>query len=246
MFSQDGKSQAANLRGDHVCFFGAQETHAIHWRTEAPMVWIFVDGDYLQQLGFGNLTGVTCVAFETLIRRDLSLFRLAELFNDACVNQEAVVRLYVEAKATLLATRLLRAHFGTSVPINDSGVGLHAAAFQKVIEYVRVKLTVPESRKRHLPAPASREELSNSALARVAGQSEHHFIRQFKIRAKKTPQEFVMQCRLDKAEELIVGQRYSPKEAAYAAGFCEPGHFYRRFKKRYGHSPHDLLKQRGP
>lgn len=243
-YSLDGEYRAASLRGNQVCFFGAQESHTIHWKSEAPMIWIFVDGEYIQQLGFSSVTGVSFVELESLIRRDLSLFRIAELFHEACLKQEALIRLYVEAKATLLATRLLRAHFGSPAPVNDAGIGLNAAAFQKVTEYVRVKLAVPESRKRHLPAPASREELSNRALARVAGQSEHHFIRQFKVRTLKTPQEFVMQCRLDKAEELIVTQHYSPKEAAYAAGFCDPGHFYRRFKKRYGQSPHDLLKQR--
>jgi AraC family transcriptional regulator len=76
--------------------------------------------------------------------------------------------------------------------------------------------------------------------------SEHNFIRQFRQLTQKTPQEYVMHCRLDKAEELIVAHGYSPKEAAYAAGFCEPGHFYRRFRQRCGRSPHELLKQLRP
>lgn len=238
-----GTARKIFLVGEYVCFFAAHESHSIHWKSESPMVWIFVDEGYLRQIGMSTVTGVTCVELRQLIRRDLTIFRLAELFHEACVVLEEVVKLYVEAQGTVLVTRLLRAQFGAVTPNANRNNSVNLGAFEKVRNYVREKLAVPESRRAHLPAPAAREELSNTALARVAGQSEHHFIRQFKARTRKTPQEYVMQCRLDKAEELIVAQHYSPKEAAYAAGFCEPGHFYRRFRKRYGQSPHDLLKR---
>lgn len=244
-WSDGGTLQKVVLRGEHVCFFGPNEAHSLNWRSEAPMVWIFVDRDYLQQIGFEGIRGVTCVELVQLVRSDLGIFRLAGLFHEACLEGIKPVPLYVEAKGTLLATRLLRAYFAPASSANGHG-GLNLAALQKVQDYVQAKLTVPANRSRHLPAPATREELSNAVLARIAGQSEHYFIRQFKKRIKKTPQEYVMQCRLDKAEELIVTQNYSPKEAAYAAGFCESGHFYRRFRQRYGQSPHDLLKQSRP
>lgn len=245
-FFENGVARTIKLSGENVCFLGAREVHSVRWKNESPMVWIFVDEDYLRQIGFDRVSGVTCVALARLVRRDLSIFRLAGLFHDACTSHENIVPLYVEAKGTLLASRLLRAQFGVATPNANGNGGLGLGAFEKVRDYVQAKLTIPEKRYRHTPAPASREELSNAALARVAGQSEHHFIRQFKMRVKKTPQEYVMQCRLDKAEELIVAHGYSPKEAAYATGFCEPGHFYRRFRARYGQSPHDLLKQSRP
>lgn len=234
------------LLGEHACFLGAHEVHSIRWKNESPMVWLFVDSEYLRQIGFEQVSGVTCVELVRLVRQDLSIFRLAGLFYEASMAQEKVVRLYVEAKGTLLATRLLRAQFGTSTPRENGSGGLNMSAFEKVRDYVRTKLAVPENRHHHTPAPPAREELSNATLARIAGMSEHHFIRQFRQRTKKTPQEYVMHCRLDRAEELIVALGYSPKEAAYATGFCEPGHFYRRFRERYGHSPHELVKQPRP
>lgn len=245
-WTENGSPRSAILRGEHACFLGANVAHGIHWKTEAPMVWIFMDRDYLKQIAFDQVTGVTCVELVRLIRVDLGIFRLAGLFHEACIEGTKLVSLYVEAKGTLLATRLLRAQFGDVVPLANGQSGLNAIAFQKVQDYVQSKLAVPESRFRRAPAPASRDELCNEVLARIAGMSEHHFIRQFGERIKKTPQEYVMQCRLDKAEMLIVAHGYSPKEAAYATGFCEPGHFYRRFRQRYGQSPHELLKQPRP
>lgn len=244
-WTDNGMPRQVTLRGENVCFIGPNEAHGLNWRSEAPIVWIFVDHDYLRQIGLEGIRGVMCVDLVRLVRVDLSIFRLADLFHEACLEVSKPVPLYVEAKGTLLATRLLRAQFGPVSAPNGHG-GLNLAALQKVQDYLQSKLAVPEGRPRHLPAPASREDLSNAVLARIAGQSEHHFIRQFKERVKKTPQEYVMQCRLDKAEELIVARHYSPKEAAYATGFCEPGHFYRRFRQRYGRSPHELLKQSHP
>jgi len=243
-WSESGRQRKILLCGEQVCFFGPGEVHHLHWRIEAPMVWIFVDSEYLQQIGFKYIQNVTCVELTKLVRRDLSILRLAELFYEACRAQTKSVPLYIEAKGTLLATRLLRAQFAPEAPPSGRD-GLNFPALQKVLSYVQGKLAVPGNGSRHVISSASREELSNVVLARVAGMSEYHFIREFRKRMKKTPQEYVMQCRLDKAEELIVTQHYSPKEAAYAAGFCEPGHFYRRFRQRYGQSPHDLRKQSG-
>jgi len=241
-WSKNGQEQRTPLRGEQVCFIGPEEMHGLHWRTQTPMVWIFVDHDYLEQIGFQHIQGVTCTELVKLVRHDLGIFRLSRLFYEACFEKSKPVPLYIEAKGTLLATRLLRAQF-TPIASTEAREGISTPALQRVFDYIHSKISVPESRSRHLPAPAPREELSNAVLARIAGQSEFHFIRQFKERMKTTPQDYVMQCRLDKAEELIVAQHYSPKEAAYAAGFCEPGHLYKRFRQRYGKSPHDLRKQ---
>jgi|SRR5882724_2571349 len=67
---ENGTTRTVTLRGEQACFFGSREAHGIRWKTEAPMVWIFVAEDYLQQIGFDHITGVTCVELVRLIRHE--------------------------------------------------------------------------------------------------------------------------------------------------------------------------------
>lgn len=67
-------------------------------------------------------------------------------------------------------------------------------------------------------------------MARSAGISPYHMIRQFKTACGLTPHQFQIQCRVRKAQKLLEEGK-SATEAAYAAGFCDQSHLDRCFHK---------------
>lgn len=67
-------------------------------------------------------------------------------------------------------------------------------------------------------------------MARWAGVSKYHMIRQFKAACGLTPHQFQIQCRVRKAQRLLEEGK-SVTETAYATGFCDQSHFDRCFQK---------------
>ncbi len=59
-----------------------------------------------------------------------------------------------------------------------------------------------------------------------------------------SPVEFVRDIRVKRALQYLESGQYSVSEAAYQAGFNNPHYFSQCFKKKYGCSPSEFLKQR--
>lgn len=81
-------------------------------------------------------------------------------------------------------------------------------------------------------------------LARIAGLSRFHFIRQFKLAFGVTPMRFVENERMRRAKAMILEGKLSVSEIAMALGYSEHSHFTRRFKAKTGVSPTEFARAR--
>lgn len=71
--------------------------------------------------------------------------------------------------------------------------------------------------------------------------STFHMIRQFKKEVGLTPHQFQIQCRIRKAQKLLLSDR-TIAEVALDTGFCDQSHFVRCFKKIVGITPASYKK----
>ena len=71
--------------------------------------------------------------------------------------------------------------------------------------------------------------------------SSFHMIRQFKKEVGLTPHQFQMQCRIRKAQKMLLSNR-TIVEVALDTGFCDQSHFVRCFKKIVGMTPASYQK----
>lgn len=69
-----------------------------------------------------------------------------------------------------------------------------------------------------------------------------HFKRVFKDYTNRTPYQYLVNIRLDKAKEILKKGDYSMEEAARLCGFINPGHFSTVFKRNVGMSPSEYRK----
>jgi AraC-like DNA-binding protein len=72
--------------------------------------------------------------------------------------------------------------------------------------------------------------------------SQYHFIRMFKAHTGKTPHQYLLKLRLQKAEELLKSGQYKVDEVAKVCGFLSTGHFITFFKKIKGLTPLEYKK----
>jgi AraC-like DNA-binding protein len=86
--------------------------------------------------------------------------------------------------------------------------------------------------------------LDLAVLAEAAGMSNYHFARAFKHTTGRTPHEYVMAHRLERAATLISGTSRSVTEIAFECGFSTPSHLTSQFRGRFGVVPSEWRRVR--
>jgi transcriptional regulator GlxA family with amidase domain len=83
------------------------------------------------------------------------------------------------------------------------------------------------------------EKITNAALAEIAGLSICHFARVFKHTEGMSPHQYVLHCRVNRAQELLAGTEMPLSEIAIAAGFSDQSHYTRCFREIIGVTPRE-------
>jgi transcriptional regulator GlxA family with amidase domain len=119
--------------------------------------------------------------------------------------------------------------FAGSGDVVDSGEvqvpargGLPPRAFRRVREYIFAH---------------SAENISNRALAQLAGLSSSHFARAFKQSAGVSPHRFVLTSRVERVKHLLAETDLPLAQIAVTAGFADQSHCTRRFRELVGMTP---------
>ncbi|HEX8896243.1 MAG TPA: AraC family transcriptional regulator [Terriglobales bacterium] len=165
---------------------------------------------------------------------DRFLFRDAELGNicrKLCreMNLRSMAdRLYVETLAIEIASLLLREYSTTRTAEKRlPRGGLTHRDARRVTEYVEANLG---------------RALTLRELADVAELSTHHFLRMFKRTVGLTPYQYVLERRVERAKELLHGQRTSLAEIGLCSGFSNQSHFTSAFHRVVGTTPAEFQK----
>ena len=81
------------------------------------------------------------------------------------------------------------------------------------------------------------KNLSNAELLAITNLSPYYFIRLFKKETGKTPHEYLLHLKIEKAKEMLTYSSYSIAEICFLCGFSEHSHFSKVFRKITGTSP---------
>ena len=81
------------------------------------------------------------------------------------------------------------------------------------------------------------EELSVEKLAKMVYLSQNHLTRSFKKKYGKTIVEYISDCRLNLAEELLKNTNLTVTMVSAKVGYPNYAYFTKQFKKHSGHSP---------
>jgi AraC family transcriptional regulator len=131
-------------------------------------------------------------------------------------------RLYGEALANALAVYLLKRYAAKPQTPKVYRGGLPRYRLNRVLDYITENLS---------------GDLALSQLAAVAGMSPHYFAELFRQSTGSAPHQYVLLRRIEHAKERLRDPTRSVTEAGFDAGFQNPSHFARVFRKMVGISP---------
>jgi AraC-like DNA-binding protein len=127
--------------------------------------------------------------------------------------------LYTRPRLNALASLSQRA------PTAQARGGLPPGAMRRVREYVDAHLG---------------ESMDLAELAAIAGLSVFHFARQFKQSAGVTPHSYLVQRRIERAQDMLARTDLALSEIAVAAGFSDQSHLARHFRQLLGTTPREF------
>lgn len=79
--------------------------------------------------------------------------------------------------------------------------------------------------------------ISLAKLSEIAGLSVWHFAHAFKETVGMAPHAYLLQRRVERANEMLATTNHTLSEIALAAGFTDQSHFARHFRRRFGDTP---------
>jgi AraC family transcriptional regulator len=131
-------------------------------------------------------------------------------------------RLYAESLANVLAVHVLR-NYTASVQQGRALVGgMSGRRLKLVLSFIDANYG---------------RDLSLAELAGAAGMSTFHFSREFKKTMGKTPHQYLMKLRIDRAKMLLSQSEMPLIEVGLRSGFSHQSHFTRLFRKLTGTTP---------
>ena len=93
--------------------------------------------------------------------------------------------------------------------------------------------------------PLQNNKIDIAQIALENGMSQKKFRSVFKSIMKKTPKEYIIGCKIEKAKELLQTGRYQVSEVAYMLGYDDVFYFSKLFKRKTGTSPKNYIGKRG-
>ena len=137
-------------------------------------------------------------------------------------------RLFVESLRNMLAVHLLRhysslSHHPDPPPVRGLSVPKLLRAIEAIQDHMEVGITLNE-------------------LAEATGVSASHFEVLFKRSTGASPHRYLIQCRVERAKELLRDEDLSLAQVAAQTGFCDQAHLTRHFKRIVGVTPSGYRK----
>jgi AraC family transcriptional regulator len=86
------------------------------------------------------------------------------------------------------------------------------------------------------------QKITNDALAQIAGLSTAHFYTVFKQTEGTSPHRYVLQCRVERTQQLLTSTEMSVAEIADAVGFSNQSHCIHYFREIVGVTPSEYRR----
>jgi AraC family transcriptional regulator len=222
----DGQLQRGRFLTGNVAIYPAGVDYTLRWEQESEFILLGIDPVVVAQSAIDLLETETVELMPLLTAQDPMIHSMALVLKAELEASKPGGRLYAESIAHTLTIHLLRNYSVRQQPSRIATPhGLPKHKLNQAIDYIQDSL---------------HRDFSVSDLADHLQISLYYFSRLFKQSTGLSPYQYVMQCRLEKARDLLQHSHLTIAQIAYTTGFANQSHFTQQFKRHYQITPQKL------
>ena len=215
-FSATGTEVKTKGGRGNLCITPAGQTISAEWNRQIDNLGMFIDPALIKRTAVENGLAENFEFAEIYKQSDPLIQHLGLTLLSEAESATRSGRLFSDSLIQTLTLHLLT-HYGTSSPaIQPVTGGLSGYKLGRVIEFIDENLD---------------EDLGLAEISAVADLSQFHFSRAFRKSTGMTPQQYLMQQRIERAKELLAKKDLPIVEISLRTGFKNQSHFTSLFRK---------------
>ncbi len=202
--------------GGNLCITPAGQAISARWDKPLQNLGIFFQASFISGVAAENGFSPNVEFVEVYKDTDALVQTLGVTLLESAAAEEPLGRLYTDSLIQTLTLHILSKYTTASKKRALANGGLSGYRLRRVVEHIDANLD---------------DEISLADLAAVAGLSQFHFSRAFRKSTGKTPQQFLMLRRVERAKQLLERADLPLVEVSLRSGFKNQSHFTTLFRK---------------
>ena len=214
--SANGRHISTKGSRGNLCITPAGQPIGAVWNSKLDNLMMMFDADYIDRAAAELDFGGRFEFAEVYKEQDPLIQHLGLALLDDADSETPSGRLFTDSLLQTLTLHLLT-NYGTDKPATQTvGGGLSGYKLRRVKDFIAANLD---------------SDLSLAEISAIADLSQFHFARTFRKSTGLTPQQFVMQQRIERAKELLATEDLPIIEISLRTGFKNQSHFTSLFRK---------------
>ena len=186
-----------------------------------------IDREFLQSICFSAFEKKEIHFKNESIIFGSEIQKLVKSYEEECKYKQPGYELNIEALSIQIAVALIRQSKSNVIQFINNHKYSEKDSIHKVIEFLRTQYN---------------KDISFKDVAKIANFSPYHFINIFKEETGKTPHEYLLDIKIEKAQELLRLKKHNITEVCCLCGFNSISHFTTVFRTKVGVTPSDYRK----
>lgn len=201
------------------------------WDTERTSVHIQLTPTFLAQIAqqAGDRDGAASALADCFAIVDPLIHQLAVALYTELHSPSSLGQLYTDSLIHTLGIHLLRTYHTSPIPIKPASGQFTPQIRQRVLECIEANLT---------------GDLSIAELAACANLSSYHFSRLFRNSFGRSPHQYLIERRIDRARQLVLFSDLPLSQVARLVGIGDQSQLTRHFTRLLGVPPGRLRNER--
>lgn len=226
----DGKRRSRKMYPGLFTFIPAQCSAEWLWVEPVELLGIDLSPALLEKtaIASGNKVPQQIELIDRFAIRDPFLEQLVFAIGAESENKAANDRLYLESLQTVLVTHILRNHCSVSITAPSVSGKLSKGKLKLVVGYIQDHLDF---------------NISLTELSEMVQLSPDHFRKLFKQSMGLSPHKYLLQCRIEKAKQLLADEQLTIAEIGRMVGFFDQSHFTNTFRRYTNYTPRQYRLQ---
>lgn len=223
----NGRLQQERFLNGNVGIYPARVSETLRWDKDAEFILLSLDPDLLNRTASESFDKDSVELVAHLSTRDPLIQGMGLALKVELESGGFGGRLYVESMANALSMHLLRHYWVWKQPVRNYTNGLPKFKLHQATDYINDNLE---------------QDLTLAEIAAVVQISPFHFARMFKQSTGVAPHQYVVQCRVERAKQLLLQGKMAIADIAVEVGFANQSHLNRHFKRLVGVTPKTILE----